>query len=125
MRYLWTSSDAASERVTARLAGSDLAPVSVRHFWARPERDDASGLGVVIRVADTLRNQMVVGDPTPRTISYTGRDRFLLEGRSVTPTVFEEALDAGLYGRITYTHYFPDPQRESTFDLTNSAFGAS
>lgn len=125
LRYLWTSSDAAAERVTARLAGSDLAPVSVPHFWARPEGNDASGLGVVIRVADTVRNQIVVGDPTPRTISYTGRDTFLLEGRSVTQAVFEEALDAGFYARITYTHYFPDPQRVSTFDLTNSTSGTS
>ena len=125
LRYLWSSSDAAAERITARLAGSDLAPVSVRHFWARPERNDASGLGVVIRVADTLRNRIVVADPTPRTISYTGKDRFLLEGRSVTQAVFEEALDAGLYGRITYTHYSPDPERVSTFDLTNSTSGTS
>lgn len=125
LRYLWTSSDATAERVTARLAGSDLAPVSVRHFWARPESNDASGSGVVIRVADTLRNQIVVGDPTPRTISYTGRDRLMLEGRVVTPAVFEEALDAGFYARITYTHYSPDPERASTFDLTNSTSGTS
>ncbi|MYB43941.1 MAG: hypothetical protein F4X74_03230 [Acidimicrobiia bacterium] len=125
LRYLWSSSDAAAERITARLAGSDLAPVSIRHFWARPERNDASGMGVAIRVADTLRNQIVVGAPTPRTISYTGRDRFLLEGRSVTQAVFEEALDAGFYARITYTHYSTDPERVSTFDLTNSTSGTS
>ena len=79
---------------------------------------------MVIHVADTLRNQIVVGHPMPRVISYTGRDRFLLEGRSVTPAVFEEALDEGFYGRITYTGYSTDPQRVSTFDLTNSTSGA-
>ncbi|MDE0137766.1 MAG: S-layer homology domain-containing protein [bacterium] len=124
LRYLWSSSDAAAERITARLAGSDLAPASIRHFWVKPESNGASSAGAVIHVADTQRNQIVVGHPTPRVISYTGRDRFLLEGRSVTPAVFEEALDAGFYGRITYTGYSTDPQGVSSFDLTNSALGA-
>jgi len=123
LRYLWGSADAAAERVTARLAGSNLAPVSVRHFWAAPERNESSGLGVVIHVADTFRNRIVVGEPTPRVIGYTGRDRFLLEGRLVTPAVFEEALEGRFYERITYTGYSTDPQDVNTFDLTNKVFG--
>ena len=123
LRYLWDSADAAAERVTARLAGSNLAPVSVLHYWATPERNHSSGLGVVIHVADTLRNRIVVGEPTPRVIGYTGRERFLLEGRLVTPAVFEEALEGGYYGRITYTGYSTDPQHVNTFDLTNKVFG--
>ena len=123
LRYLWDSSDAAVERVTARLAGSDLAPVSVRHYWARPEPNEGSGLGVVIHMADTFRNRIVVGESTPRVIGYTGRDRFLLEGRLVTSAVFEEALGGAFYGRITYTRYSTDPQQINTFDLTNKVFG--
>ncbi len=124
LRYLWRSADADTERVTVRLAGSNLAPVSVQHYWARPEPNESSGLGVVIHVADTFRNRIVVGDPAPRVISYTGRDRFSLEGRMVAPAVFEEALEAGLFERITYTGYSTDPQHINTFELTNNAFGA-
>lgn len=124
LRYLWQSVDAVTERVTARLAGSNLAPISVQHYWARPEHNEGSGLGVVIHVADTLRNRIVVGDPTPMVITYTGRDRFSLEGRMVAPAVFEEALEAGFFERITYTGYSTDPQHANTFELTNNAFGA-
>ena len=124
LRYLWDSSDPAAESVMAQLAGSDLAPVSVRHFWAKPEPNGGSGLGVVIHVADTVRNRIVVGDPVPKAVSYTGRDRFSLEGRLVTPVVFEEALEARLFERITYTGYSTDPEKINTFNLTNNAFGA-
>ena len=124
LRYLWDSADAAVESVMAQLAGSDLAPVSVRHFWAKPEPNGGSGLRVVIHVADTFRNRIVVGDPVPRVVTYTGRDRFSLEGRSVTPAVFEEALEARSFKRITYTGYSTDPQDTNTFDLTNNVFGA-
>ena len=124
LRYLWDSSDPAAESVLAQLAGSDLAPVSVRHFWAKPEPNGGSGLGVVIHVADTVRNRIVVGDPVPKAVSYTGRDRFSLEGRLVTPVVFEEALEARLFERITYTGYSTDPEKINTFNLTNNAFGA-
>ena len=123
LRYLWASADAAAERITARLAGSNLAAVTTQHYWARPEPNESSGLGVVILVADTFRNRIVVGGPTPRAISYTGRDRFLLEGRLVTPAVFEDALEGRFYERITYTRYSTDPQDVNTFDLTNKVFG--
>ncbi len=123
LRYLWASADAAAERITARLAGSNLAAVTMQHYWARPEPNESSGLGVVILVADTFRNRIVVGGPTPRAISYTGRDRFLLEGRLVTPAVFEDALEGRFYERITYTRYSTDPQDVNTFDLTNKVFG--
>ena len=123
LRYLWASADSAAERITARLAGSNLAAVTMQHYWARPEPNESSGLGVVILAADTFRNRIVVGGPTPRAISYTGRDRFLLEGRLVTPAVFEEALEGRFYERITYTRYSTDPQDVNTFDLTNRVSG--
>ena len=122
LRYLWNSSDAAEESVTVRLADSDLDPVSVRHYWARPVPDEGSALGVAIIVADTRRNRVVVRDTVPMAVSYTARDRLLLEGKVVAPAVFEAALDAGLYERISYTRYSTDPEQVNTIELTNSNY---
>ena len=122
VRYLWKSSSAAAEQVTARLAGSDLAPASINHYWAKAVSDYGSGLGVPIIVADTRRNRIVLREFVPVVISYTARDSMSLEGRVVTPAVFEEALDAGLYERLSYTRYSTDPEQTNTFDLTNENF---
>lgn len=122
LRYLWNSSDAAAELISARLADSDLDTVSIHHYWARAVPNHGSALGVAIIVADTRRNRVVVRDTVPMVISYTARDRLLLEGRVVPPAVFEEALDAGLYERVTYVRYSTDPEEVNTIELTNNKF---
>ena len=119
LRYLWNSSTATSELISAETAGGVTAS-PVNHYWAVPRPGGASALGVPILFGDAVRNVIAHNAVTPLLLRYDANDRFSIRDAVVTMEVFEEALVSGDYGRISYSRYSTDPTEVSNFDLTNT-----
>ena len=118
-RYLWNSSKAATESISAEAADGVAAAPAV-HYWAVPRTGSTSALGVPILLGDTVRNVILHDAVAPLILRYDANDRFSIREVSVSMDDFEEALASGNYGRISYSRYSNDPAEVSNFDLTNT-----
>ena len=120
LRYLWDSSDASSELISAEIDDESVSASPVYHYWAARGNDGKSALGVAILLGDTARNTILHDIATPWLLRYDANDRFSIKGAVVTIEAFEDALSSGEYSRISYSRYSNDPAKVSSFDLNNS-----
>ena len=119
LRYLWNSSEAATESISAETADG-VAAEPADHHWAVPRAGGTSALGVPILLGDTVRNVILHDAVAPLILRYDANDRFSIREVAVSMDEFEEALATGNYGRVSYSRYSTDPAEVSNFDLTNT-----
>ena len=120
VRYMWNGTDAATELISAEVSGLSLEAVPVNHYWAVPLGGGKSALGVPILVSSVADNVILHDVKSPRLLLYDDNDRFSIRDVVVGMSTFEEALASGDYSRITYNKYYDDPEKMSSFDLTNT-----
>ncbi len=121
LRYFRDGRGSAIETVTAWLVGASLED-TIKHIWAEPVGDYGSLLGAEILAYDLGRNQIVVNGDGPQVITYAQQDRLTLEGRPVSIVQFEEALQSGRFGRVSFTTALANRTETNNVHLTNNAF---
>lgn len=119
LRYIWTGTEPDTETISAQTAGGVTAR-PMAHYWAKPQTEGRSVLGVPILVQDVTRNMILHDARSPKLVQYDDNDRLTVRGAPVRLEAFEEALYSGAYTRISYTEYSPDPAHSNTFDLSNT-----
>lgn len=120
LRYIWDGTMSTPEAISAETTDGKVTAEPIVHYWAVPQDEGRSGLGVPILVYDVVAN-LIVHDPArPKLVRYDENDRLTIRGAPVRIETFEEAMYSGAYTRVTYSQYSNDPAHSNRFDLSNT-----
>ena len=90
----------------------------MRHHWSTAHRS-IGYLGAEILAVDVSDNVIILHPDSPALVRYDSNDGFTVEGEVRTLAEFEEALQSGAYGRLSFREYLPDSSASNGFELSN------
>ena len=109
-----------SELISAETSDGNVDARPIYHYWAEPQPDRSSALGIPVLLGDVRNNVILYDAFSPKLLRYDANDRFAIRDVVVTMSAFEEALASGDYKRLSYSRYSTEPGKTSSFELTNT-----
>ena len=120
LRYRRDGSTPSSELISAETSDGNVDARPIYHYWAEPQPDRSSALGIPVLLGDVRNNVILYDAFSPKLLRYDANDRFAIRDVVVTMSAFEEALASGDYKRLSYSRYSTEPGETSSFELTNT-----